>query len=370
MSKKKFSQSNQFFAENLLNKKGYAIHAPQVEHKLDQNECYHDWSGELKHAALQRLEKMEWNRYPEAFSVELEKKLADSIGIDPACVLTGPGSDYLGVLLLKAFSFGPAKIHIASPTFPVYVIQANLHGFEYELWPLNDDLEYDFTRLNLTKDDSHVVIFASPNNPTGGVVPVSVLKNQLKANPNTIFVADEAYFEFADESFLPLLEEYSNLIVMRTASKTLASAGVRFGYICGADEVISQIRKFRLPYCLNHLTTAAINEFIESDVIKQKVGLYCQEIKTQRAWLLEQMEHINPLLVERTYPSWANFILLRFTKAELKDRFYNELIEKHSMLVRDVSKAHQLERCLRFTIGLPEQNQLFVKALKEFKTSE
>ena len=147
-------------------------------------------------------------------------------------------------------------------------------GISYEPWNLDQDFNYNISDLDDLPAKS-LVIFASPNNPTGTTLSIEDLKSLLEKHPESMFLADEAYFEFNDQPYVELLKDHSNLMILRTMSKTMGAAGIRLGYLMGASALIQELKKVRLPFMLNHfamesakviLSDAEMQSFVSNNV--------------------------------------------------------------------------------------------------------
>ena len=185
---------NSYFLPSLLAARAYKIDTPDIKIKLDQNETPTDWPEEIKQSVLKRLETISWNRYPSAFSPEINQLIADYAGVPLENVITGPGTNYLISMMISCLTKKiTGNVIIAQPSFPLYEGHCQYDGIPYQIWPLNDDLEYDLSKLpEVTKNS--LVIFASPNNPVGNIFPKKDLASLLSKYPDSIFMADEAYF--------------------------------------------------------------------------------------------------------------------------------------------------------------------------------
>jgi histidinol-phosphate/aromatic aminotransferase/cobyric acid decarboxylase-like protein len=200
---------------------------------------------------------MSWNQYPHPFADDVTALVAGYAQVPADGVLTGPGTNHLITLLMSTLTRAmKGKLVIARPSFPLYESHARGEGIAYETWDLDENLEYSLNKLPHMPTGS-ILIFASPNNPVGNVLEKKDLATLCAQHPQSLIIADEAYFEFADESYTSLLEEHSNLLLLRTCSKTLGAAGLRLGYMLGAAPLIAELKKMRLPYLLNIFTIAA-----------------------------------------------------------------------------------------------------------------
>jgi histidinol-phosphate aminotransferase len=353
-----------FLSSSLLNAPSYHIDKSATPVKLDQNESPFDWPSDIKERVLKRVATQEWNRYPSPFADHLGELLAKDLGIKSNEILIGPGSNYLVALAMSTFTQNPkTKVVVARPSFALYESHCKYEDIHFEPWNLNDDLEYDVKNLP-SLDEHTVVVFASPNNPVGNILPKQDFKKLLSKYPTTYWIADEAYCEFTNEDYLDLLAEHSNLLLIRTLSKSYAAAGIRVGYIVAASKTIEQLRKLRLPYLLNPLSVAASEEILTSASVRKNLEAARQQVIDERRRIRNAIEasiNIHGFSIKESH---ANFILLRWTNHEECLRVYGELIEQ-GVLIRNVSGAPGLKGCLRATLGRPEENDAFLKALSK-----
>jgi len=350
-----------FMTPSIFSARGYHIDTPEVEIKLDQNESPWDWPDEVKEAVLAKLKTRPWNRYPSPFADELADKIAAKINVEPKNILLGPGSNYLIALILQTFCKAiSGKVVLARPSFALYESHCQYEGITYEPWQLNDDLEYDLKNLPQLIDGS-LVLFASPNNPVGNILSRAALKDLLSRYPDVLFVGDEAYCEFADEPYTDLLSEHSNLILVRTFSKTMGAAGVRLGYILAAANVIELLKKPRVPFLINQFALVAASEVLDNKAMSKIFDDIVRNAISERKRVCRALEEVSSRLNFKVKSSQANFILLRWAKTEDSDTAYKSLI-RSGILVRNVASAPGLAGCLRISIGTSPQNDRLIKA--------
>ncbi len=358
---------SELFCPSLLAAKAYKIHQePDVKVKLDQNECPFDWPREIKQLVADRLVSTPWNRYPDPFCHELTERIAQHWGVVPSAVLTGPGSNFLVTLIFDAILPNiKGQTIIARPSFALFEEHCRYGGYNFIPWHLNANFDFDIAALPPMPVNS-VLIFASPNNPTGAFLEVQALRDILHQNPRSLIVADEAYFEFAQDSYLPLLREFSNLLIIRTLSKTLASAGIRLGAIVGPPNIIEQIAKRRLPYLLNQFTRIAISTLLSEPTMQSFVDRHIRHIKGERQIVFDALEaHCKSqgIFLKNTQ---TNFLFMRFESQDACMSAYQSLL-KSKVLVRNISAGPMLGGCLRLSLGTGDENQTLIKACREIK---
>ena len=296
------------------------------------------------------------NRYPDPMSNDLRDALAAWHGVARENVIVGNGGDELLYNLMLAFG-GPGRTLVnVPPTFSEYAFFASLAQTEVvDVWRDPDTWEVPAEQLVEAAAKANLVVLTSPNNPTGGVAPASLVREVCAACPGLVLV-DEAYGEFADAetSVESLLAECDNLLVLHTLSKALALAGARCGYVIAAPAVIDALAAVRQIYSVNVLTQAAALVAVER---RADFAPVVAQIRSERGRLLGALERIEGL---RTWPSEGNFLLVRVAGAS---RIRERLRDEYSILVRDFSYAPGLADCLRITVGTPEENDAVIEAL-------
>jgi histidinol-phosphate aminotransferase len=223
---------------------------------------------------------------------------------------------------------------------------------------MTPQLTYDSKALLNTVQSTqpNVTIICSPNNPTGCVIETNDLVGLLEASPGLV-VVDEAYFEFSDQTAVPLLGRYPNLIVLRTFSKAMALAGLRVGYLLAEPDLVREVAKAVLPYNLNAVSQTAAEVAVE--MFASKLRPLVQKICSERDRLYVGLKGIPGLA---PVPSRANFMVVR---SQLEPRrVFDELLQR-DILIRDVSKYPMLQNYFRVSVGTPEENDLLLAALRE-----
>lgn len=298
------------------------------------------------------------NRYPDPFQKTLRSRLAELTGVQTENVFVGVGSDEAIDLLIRIFCEpGQDSIIIAAPTYGMYRVAADIQGIEVRTCLLTEEFQLNLNALRSTADARTKLVFCcSPNNPTANLLKREDIL-ELCRTTNFIVVVDEAYIDFAEAASLaPLVKEVPNLVVLRTLSKAWGLAGIRLGYAIAHPTVVSYLLSVKAPYNVNTLTSAFALKALEQPEMMQN---FVRTIISERERLLRELPKVR--LVERVYPSKANFILIRCREAKT---LYRELARR-GIIVRDRSSEPMLENCLRITVGTREQNDLFLKTLSE-----
>jgi histidinol-phosphate aminotransferase len=335
----------------------YTLSAPPARRKLNQNESPWDVPPALKREVLAAAEAAAWHRYPDFAPPELLAALAARYGWTPDGVLVGNGSNEL-IQAILATTLGPGDVVVApTPTFSLYRLLTSVLGGKYRPVPLGPDFSYDVDALIETAvgERARLVILNSPNNPTGSALPDGAVERLLEET-GALVVCDEAYQEFGGPTALPLLRQSSRVVVLRTFSKALSMAGLRFGLALAHPAVARELAKGKLPYNINVVTLAAAAAALRhGDELAARVRLIVQ----QRDRLVSRLSALSALAV---YPSAANFVLIRCLRHPAREVF-RRLLEEHGILVRDVSGASELSQCLRISVGTAEDVDAVVDGL-------
>ncbi|HUR93524.1 MAG TPA: histidinol-phosphate transaminase [Gemmatimonadales bacterium] len=337
----------------------YTLSAPVARRKLNQNESPWDFPADLKREVLAAADAAAWQRYPEFAPPSLIAALADQYRWVPEGVLVGNGSNELIQATLSVV-LGAGDVVVApSPTFALYRLLTGVLGGRYRPVPLGPDFAYDVDALIETanRERARVVVLNSPNNPTGSALPDGAVERVL-GETGALVVCDEAYQEFGGPSAIPLLATSSRLIVLRTFSKALGMAGLRFGLALAHPVVAREVTKGKLPYNVNVITLAAAEAALRHGaLLAQRV----RQIVDNRERLVVRLRALPGLVV---YSSAANFVLIRFETHAAVDVF-RRLLQEYGILVRDVSGASELSQCLRISIGTEDDMDAVADALGE-----
>jgi histidinol-phosphate aminotransferase len=336
----------------------YSLRPERARVKLNQNENAWDAPVEIKQETLRRLDQRRWSRYPEFTPQQLRERLAEFSGWTPEGVIAGNGSNELIQALLMVTIEKGRKVLISEPTFALYRQITTILGGEVITVSLSTDLSYDSSSLMKAIETSQpaVTIICSPNNPTGSLLSRSDLAALLEVSVGLVAV-DEAYFEFSGQTVVPLLNDYPNLIVLRTFSKAMAMAGLRVGYLLGVPELVQEFAKALLPYNLNVISQTAAEVALE--MYPTKLKPLVQNICHERDRIYEELSKICGL---EPVNSAGNFMVVRSSIDP--SIVFNELLRRE-ILIRDVSNYPLLQDYFRISIGTPEENDLLLSSLRE-----
>lgn len=298
------------------------------------------------------------NRYPDPQQSSVKVELSKIKGVPSENILLGNGSDEVLDLIFRAFCEPKQDQVIAlPPTYGMYKVLANTNDVQLINIPLLESFQPDVDEIVERQTGNTKLLFlCSPNNPTANSFEadkVETLINEFQG----IVVIDEAYIDFsAQESWVNRLHEFPNLIVTQTLSKAYGLAAIRLGVCYASKEIITVLNKIKPPYNVNKLTqTAALLSLHKQDKLKAEI----QMIISERDKMINEFKDIS--LIQKVFPSDANFVLARVDNANLR---YQQLI-KEGIVVRNRSNQVLCENCLRFTVGTEDENKRLIEVLKE-----
>lgn len=341
-----------------------AYHVPDAAGfiKLDAMENPYTLPEQLRGELGRRLADVAMNRYPVPSYAELKKKICTRLGVPAGFdVVLGNGSDELITLISVACAKPGAKVLAPTPGFVMYSMSARFAGLEFIGVPLQPDFTLDKAAMlaAIARHKPAITYLAYPNNPTGNLFDANDMVEIIRAvGDSGVVVVDEAYQPFAQASFMPRLPEFGNLVVMRTVSK-LGLAGIRLGYMSANAALLNEFDKVRPPYNVNVLTQAAAEFVLErAEVLDSQAGI----LRTERTKLAAALATLPDITV---FPSAANFLLIRVAPGKNNaDLVFSALLDR-KVLIKNVGKMHPLlENCLRVTVSTPEENRIFLDALK------
>ena len=338
---------------------GYTLRSPAARRKLNQNECPYDLPADLKRAVLERAATAAWQRYPEFVPAGLLERLAAHYGWVPEGVVVGNGSNELIQATLSVVLAQGEVVVAPSPTFSLYRLLTGVLGGRYVPVPLASDFAFDVDRLvdTAVRERARVVVLNSPNNPTGSVLPAGAVE-RIVAETGALVLCDEAYQDFGGPSAIPLLRRSSRVVVLRTFSKAMGMAGLRFGLALAHPDVAREVAKGKLPYNVNLVTLAAAEVALDHAAV---FAARTQAVVETRDRFLPRLARIPGMEV---VPTSANFVLIR-CRARPAAEVFRRLYEEHGILVRDVSAGSELSECLRISIGTEDDMDAVLAALEE-----
>lgn len=333
-------------------------HSPQVDVsiRLNTNESPFDppekWLRDIRDA----IGDIHWNRYPDRSAAKLRAAIAARHGVKAENVFVANGSNEVLQTLLLTYAGAGRTVATFEPTYQLHTHLARISGATVVNGERREDFTLDIEEVQrvLNTHQPHVTFLCSPNNPTGRIEDQDIVKTIIDNAPGIVLI-DEAYAEFSPWSAIDMVNDESAVAVSRTFSKTWSLAALRLGYLVGPVWMIEQMEQVVLPY---HL-----------DSFKQLAGeralVYVEDMNNRVDGIVRERERIadelSKLSVD-TWPSGANFILFRPQNVDAVV-IWQKLLDA-GVLVRDCSSWERLQGCLRVTVGTPEENSAFLRALQ------
>ena len=318
------------------------------------------------------------NRYPDPLQITLKRRIAEIKGLPPErinSIFLGNGSDEPIDLIIRAFcepnvtaasgdEISGDEIIITPPTYGMYEVSAAIHNVTVRRVPLvrtmadaSGTFALDVASiLQAITPRTKLIFLCSPNNPTANVFEREAIESII-AGFDGIVVLDEAYIDFAvEQSFLPRLAVYPNVIILQTFSKAWGMAALRLGMAFADERIIAVLNKIKPPYNINILTQETALQALYHTEWKDRT---VNTIVRERERLATELEQIH--IVERVFPSDANFILAQFLDARA---VYAALVQRN-IIVRDRSGVTLCDDCLRITVGTATENRHLLDALAD-----
>ena len=306
--------------------------------------------------AAEAVSSAELHIYPDPFQRRLRAALSEYTGVGSENIIAGAGSDELIDLLFRLFIEPGDAILDCEPTFAMYAFCARVAGGELRLIQRDELFEIDLQAVRDAIDDNTKIIFiSSPNNPTGNLASEEQVRGLL--DTGLVVVIDEAYYEFSGETVAGLVEEYHNLVVLRTMSKWAGLAGLRIGYGIMDSALVNHIIDIKSPYNVNVAAeAAALASLDDSDYLLGNV----RSIVNDRESMFQALEEIDGL---KPWPSHGNYILCQLDGHDKALDMFNQLAAR-GIFVRNFG-SERLTDCFRVAIGTPDENEAFVNAVRE-----
>ncbi len=285
------------------------------------------------------------NWYPELCAPKVRSALSVYTGVRADSILVTNGSDDALDLVCRTYLEPHDDVVVVWPTYGHFLIYVKARGVQPRLALPEDPFAIPTaTILDVIRPDTKLVYIPSPNNPTGTVTPPSDVAALCRAFPGTLFLVDEAYYEFCGVSSAPLVATYPNLVVTRTFSKCFGIAGLRVGYLMTGPSVIQNLRKLYNPKSVNALAqVGAVAALADVDTREA----YIAQVRAAREVLASEL-HRRGAEVRVTQ---ANFVLVRVRDPQ----GLVQALESVGVFVRDRSRMEGFAGWVRFTVGTLSQ---------------
>jgi histidinol-phosphate aminotransferase len=304
----------------------------------------------------------DYHRYPDPLQFEIKKKIADLERIKTEEVFIGNGSDEAVDLLFRIFC-EPKRDNalICPPTYGMYEVLAEINDVKVKKANLTADFQLNISEIERQiGENTKIVFFCSPNNPTGNSLNRMEILN-FAENFKGIVVIDEAYIHFSGEkSLVREIRNFPNLVVLQTFSKAWGLAGLRVGLAFANEEIIRFFNKVKPPYNVSAIAQKAVLKALKN---YEKVAETVEKIILEREKLAKKLAQFS--FVKKVYPSDANFILVKTIDAS---SIYQFLLGD-GIVVRNRDFDELCEGCLRITVGTADENSKLLESLKKYEKS-
>lgn len=300
----------------------------------------------------------EWlRRYPDPFARDFCQAVSEALNVPPDWVLVGNGSDDILNVLVRACGEGRDRtIVYPTPTYVLYRTLSAMQPAEVVEIPYSSDFKLPID--DLVTANGAVTFIASPNSPSGHIVPLDDL-HELARRLQGVLAIDEAYVDFADYSALPLVSQYENVIVLRTLSKGYSLAGLRMGFGIANPALLEGLFKVKDSYNIDAIATLVGTAAMRDQAYKEACA---QKVKTSRAKLTADLKKLGFTVGE----SHGNFVLATPLTQKAEDLYLG--LKDRGILVRYFNQPG-LDDKLRITVGTEAQNQRLIETLLNLESA-
>ncbi|MDP3387267.1 MAG: histidinol-phosphate transaminase [Eubacteriales bacterium] len=333
---------------SVRNLKPYFVNQVPYRVKMDANETKNYL---LDQEAL--FEKIEANIYPDSDATVLRQKMADYYGCGQNNIMVGNGSSDMINLVINGFCETDDSVLSFTPSFSMYETYCDMAGARLVKLGSNGDFSVELDELidKAREIMPKIVIICNPNNPTGYYIEKKDVIRALDQIKDSIIILDEAYIDFGGESCVDLVDQYENLIVMRTLSKAFGLAALRVGCMITNEAMVNKLWAIKSPYNLN-----AISQYYGTMALDRssEVTAFVEEIAIHREKLAAKLKALD----FEVYPSKANFIFVKHNRHDL----FEQLCER-GILIRKMPMGQV--SYYRISVGTLEENEILIKELEE-----
>ena len=332
----------------------YGQRPPGDAIRLNANE-WPDPTPAARYLSEQELERLMLNRYPGP-AIELRRILAEQYGVRPEQLSFGNGSNDAILSLFLTFGGHGRTTLLFRPTYELHGRLTVLAGgtVASEMVGLPYRLTKDRALAATERERPAIVVFCTPNNPTGTVIDDDVMLAVAERFPETLILVDEAYSDISGRTLLPVLADHPNLVISKTLSKVHAAAGLRLGILVMHPALAESIRAIQVGFNVSVVSYALAAKIARDEAA---VRARVEQVRSERERVYRALERTEGIEV---FPSEANFLLFRIggDTAAAHGRFLDQ-----GLLIRDMTPWKGCEGCLRVSIGTPEENDRFITAL-------
>lgn len=307
---------------------------------------------------INRLSKVVF-KYPESSYYSLKEVIAKQNNVYPSQVILGNGSDEIFLNLFLMYLSPETNIITIEKTFTYYKILSRIIGSQIIEAKRNNDFSISCDSIiKSLNSNTKIVIFPSPDNPTGVIINKECIERILKSiSCNTIFILDEAYFQFVPKekywNSIEFIKKYPNFVITRTFSKLYGLAGVRIGYGICSEEVAKLYEKIRMPF---NISLVAVESAKEALLDKKYYNNVLVRIVEDREFLKGEFRKLGLNVLEESY---GNFIFLQGPKDLDKKLF------EMGVVIRNLKSFGYDETYYRITVGTRKQNKILLNYIRK-----
>ncbi len=305
-----------------------------------------------------------YNRYPDFLPHDVASAYQAYCGVNSPVVAVRGADEAIDLLIRTFCQPGKDKIVVCPPTYAMYEFCADALAMETIKVPLvGDDFQLDCDGVIRAAKDANLVFLCSPNNPTGNLIPQSDIIQVLEGTrSDALVVVDEAYIEFEiAQNAASLIEQYPNLVIIRTLSKAFGLAAVRCGFIIADQSVMEFVAKLIPPYPMPDSSATIVLAALSEQGLQQ-VNANTDSLISTREWFINELKTL--ACITHVYPSSTNFVLVRTHSGS--DLFAYLL--KHGIVTRNQGHEPALKDCVRITIGSQSSMEEVINVLRSYPT--
>ena len=302
--------------------------------------------------ALRNIDPIRISTYPEYENYY--RRISSAFGLKPNEIMLSNGTDEGIKLILETYMDRGDEMILPMPSFAMFKFYAQRIGIVINEILYNEDLTFPTDRvLKAITPNTRLVVLVNPNNPTATEIPQNEVETIVQASQHALVLIDEAYYDFANDNSLNLLQKYDNIILLRTFSKSIGLAGLRIGMAISRPSTIQVLKKSSSPYNVSalacHMAAAALED-------REYALSYISKVKASRTMVSKQLTDWG----FKVYPSSANFLLIDFG---YMCQWIVRSLRSQKILVRDRSFYPLLTNCVRITLGASEDSERLLSAI-------
>ena len=348
--------SSRYLRKELRALKPYIVDRAKYRIRLDANESFIRLEDYLIDEMKEVISSALFNRYPDADSEGVCSLYAKYAGVSCKSIMAGNGSDELIQVMVNTFVEKGEKVVVLSPDFSMYSFYTEVGG-GVPLKIESDEefnIDIDYLIKEVVRINPKMIILSNPNNPTGAIIEREKLIKLIESC-KCLVVIDEAYFEFYGETLVDKIDEFDNLIILRTCSKAAGMAAIRLGFLITNQELLSELKSVKPPFNVN-----SISQSFGEVILKNRniIKLNADKIIQQREILTRELSKFKQLKLFKTK---ANFILIKLEEAVALNK---KLLEK-GIKIRSFGGG-KLTNCMRITVGSKSENVGILEVIEIF----